>query len=272
MLPTRQQLRLTIQEEIKQSLTLRLFISRACVRRPSSFSPVPILLCSKCSFSSSLRTTCSWASTLERGGTEGLKCTFCRSPELSWKLHAKTISASPSPRSISSACLFLPEHRHTSSLRAVSRPLWWTLKRISGLENCCKALNSSTLVPRMAEYIHRSTITTAKWLPTSLLPPALYNNEPVGHSIQQSWFLTKTGPFEVWCSIPRLISGTFHLVLILSGIQLILFIVAHMVLYFGCAIKAHYCFKTLLNSTYTASRPSLPHAACQRIDWGCTSS
>lgn len=72
--PSRQQLHLRAQEERKGPLTLRLFISRACVRRPSSFSPVPILLCSKCSFSSSLRTTCSWASTLESEaeGTEGM--------------------------------------------------------------------------------------------------------------------------------------------------------------------------------------------------------
>lgn len=117
------QLHLTTQEEIKQSLTLRLFISRAWVRRPSSFSPVPILLCNKCSFSSNLRTTCSWASTLERerGGTEGLKFMLCRSSELSLKLHAKTISASPQSRTTSSVCLFPPEH--TSSLRAVSRAL-----------------------------------------------------------------------------------------------------------------------------------------------------
>lgn len=46
--------------------TLRLFISKAWVLRPSSFSPVPMLLCNRCSFSSSFLTTCNWASTLEK--------------------------------------------------------------------------------------------------------------------------------------------------------------------------------------------------------------
>lgn len=46
--------------------TLRLFISKACVLRPSSFSPVPMLLCNRCSFSSNFLTTCNWASTFEK--------------------------------------------------------------------------------------------------------------------------------------------------------------------------------------------------------------
>lgn len=46
--------------------TLRLFISKAWVLRPSSFSPVPMLLCNRCSFSSSFLTTCNWASTFGR--------------------------------------------------------------------------------------------------------------------------------------------------------------------------------------------------------------
>lgn len=47
----------------KQCLTLRLFMSKACVRSANSLSAVPMVPCRRRSFSSSFLTTCSWAST-----------------------------------------------------------------------------------------------------------------------------------------------------------------------------------------------------------------
>lgn len=123
-----------------------------------------------------------------------------RSSELSLKLHAKTIPASPSLKIFLSS-FFLPGYRHTGTPnRHIQNALVNALKSskhlqqkihllVGGLQSCCKTVSSSILVPNMVEHTwkncyHRE-VTSRLFLPLSL-----HNNEPAGQLIQQ--FLTET--------------------------------------------------------------------------------
>lgn len=113
----------SVSDSGTEVVTFRLLISSAWVRKPSSFSPVPILLWSRCSFSSSLRTTCNWAST--------------------WKKQNQKRAFSPWHSECMAKNIKLPQREKENAVPSLKESMWhFALNENTGL--CSKRLQIQT--------------------------------------------------------------------------------------------------------------------------------